>query len=164
MKFQNETKNQHYLSQIEQRFNAINPSAKHTHQKIYSYKLIDRESHAFKLENSGGLKIEKTLSLDHLFSFEVIKEKNIIYNFENLFNQYESTIKENTESLLKKTRMATGEDVKKEVLNLFLSKFLNFLRNPYSIHKVLNTFSQVKNIKPTSTHHLENFEKVLRKV
>lgn len=54
-----------------------------------------------------------------------------------------------------------GADVKSEILNIFLSKFLNFVRNPYSIKKVLNTFPQLREFHPNCPVHYENFERVL---
>lgn len=160
MDLQDVTKNQHFVPQVEQRLNAINPSAKEENQKIYSFSVVDRERYSFKLESNKGSKISKTLSLHDLFSFDVLKEQAARYNFERLFHKYESSIKCNTESLLSKLSVANS-DIKSEILDLFIAKFLNFIRNPYSIKKVLNTFPMLRNLRPTDKVHAENFKRVL---
>jgi hypothetical protein len=157
---QNATINQHFVPQIEQRLNAINPLAKKDNQKIYSFSLNDRESHSISLNSDKGFKISNTLSLNDIFSFEVLKNETARYNFENLFSQYEANIKSNTESLISKLPNA-GANIKSEILNIFLSKFLNFVRNPYSIKKILNTFPLLKNLCPTDPVQYKNFERVL---
>lgn len=154
------TKNQHFVPQVEQRLNAINPLAKEENQKIYSFSLDDRESYAINLDSEKGFKISNTLSLNDIFSFDVLEKEAARYNFESLFHQYEASIKTNTESLISKLPTA-GADIKSEILNIFLSKFLNFVRNPYSIKKVLNTFPQLRYVHPTDPVHYKNFERVL---
>ncbi|MFA5215452.1 hypothetical protein [Sulfuricurvum sp.] len=160
MNLRDKTKNQHFLPRVEQRLNAINPSVSKKNQKIYSFKLNDRESYSISLESQQGFNISNTLSLNDLFSFDVLEQEASRYNFETLFNQYEANIKSNTESLIAKLPTA-GADIKSEILNIFLLKFLNFVRNPYSIKKVLNTFPQLRNVHPTDPTHYKNFECVL---
>ena len=154
------TKNQHFISQTEQRLNALNPSAKKNNQKIFSFSVVDRESYKTTLDSSKGFKISNTLSLMDIFSFHVLENELKRYNFEKLFHQYESSIQLNTESLIAKLPNINS-DIKPEVLNLFVSKFLNFIRNPYSIKKVLNTFPSLQNMRPTQPAHYQNFKKVL---
>lgn len=154
------TKKQHFIAQVEQRLNAINPSAAERNQKIYSFSLEDREACRITLDSETGFKISNTLQLNDLFSFEVLQDDAIRYNFEKLFYQYESRIRENTQSLLSK--LETGSDIKSEILNIFLFKLLNFVRNPFSIRKVLSTFPELSKFHPTDPVHLENFERVVR--
>lgn len=154
------TKNQHFVSQVEQKLNAINPLAEEENRRILSFSLVDRESSSISLDSQMGFKISRNLSLNDIFSFDVLKGEAARYNFEKLFHKYEATIKTNTESLISKLTISNA-DIKAEVINIFLSKFLNFVRNPYSIHKVLNTFPQLKNIYPTDLLHYRNFERVL---
>ncbi|WP_186299578.1 hypothetical protein [Shewanella algae] len=160
MDLQDVTKNQHFVPQVEQRLNAINPLAKEENQKIYSFSLEDRESYAINLDSEKGFKISNTLSLNDVFSFDVLEKEAARYNFEKLFHQYEASIKTNTESLIYKLPNA-GADIKSEILNIFISKLLNFIRNPYSIKKVLNTFPQLREVHPTDPIHYKNFERVL---
>lgn len=160
MNLQDVTKNQHFVSQVEQRLNAINPLAKDENQKIYSFSLKDRELYAVSLDSESGSKISNTLSLNDIFSFDVLGKEAVRYNFEKLFHHYEVSIKTNTESLISKLP-TVGADVTSEILNIFLSKFLNFVRNPYSIKKVLNTFPQLRRLHPNDPVHYKNFERVL---
>lgn len=161
MDLQDITRNQHFVPQIEQRLNAINPSAKAANQKIYSFSVVDRENYGIEIDSPNGFKINKTLSLMDVFSFDVLEREAERYNFEKLFHKYEADIKLNTESLISKLPN-TSSDIKPEILNLFVSKFLNFVRNPYSIKKVLNTFPSLKNVYPTEPVHYQNFERVLK--
>jgi len=155
----NNTKNQHFLSQIEQRLNAINPEALPSNQKIYSFTLRDRENYVVDLDDKQGKSIASNLLLYDLFSFDVINKKTRM-NFETLFQQYEADIKENTESLLKK--LAAGDaNIKAEVLNIFAAKFLNFIRNPYSVIKMLNNVSVIGNFKPTQPDMLQMFNAII---
>jgi hypothetical protein len=157
---QDVTKNQHFVSQVEQRLNAMNPQANLKNQKILSFSLKDRESYSINLDSNKGFKISQTLNLTDIFSFDVLEQEASRYNFEKLFHQYEANIKTNTNSLISKLPQA-GADIKSEILNIFVSKFLNFVRNPYSIKKVLNTFPALKNVYPTDPIHYKNFKRVL---
>ena len=154
------TKNQHFVPQVEQRLNAINPRAKNENQKIYSFSIIDRDAGVVSIDSEKGIRISKNLSLNDLFSFDVLGKEASKYNFEKLFHSYEVTIKSNTESLLSKIDSPKA-DIKTEILNIFSSKILNFIRNPYSIKRILNTFSSMKDLFPTDPVHYENFERVL---
>lgn len=154
------TKNQHFIPQVEQRFNAINPQAKSENQKIYSFSIRDRNSYIIAIDSKKGSNISKNLQILHLFSFDVLKEEAGRYNFEKLFYDYETRVKVNTESLLSKLCIPHA-DIKSEILNIFSSKILNFVRNPYSIKKILNTFSNFKGMTPNDPIHFGNFERVL---
>lgn len=154
------TKNQHFVSQVEQRLNAINKLEKEKNQKIHSFSLVDRESYTIKLDSKNGFKISNTLSLHDVFSFDVLGKEAARYNFEKLFYKYESDIKTNTENLILKLSIPNS-DLKNETINLFTSKFLNFVRNPYSIKKVLNTFPQLRDVQPTDPVHNRNLKRVI---
>lgn len=156
----NKTKNQHFISQAELRLNAINPTAKDENQRIYSFEVDDRESFSLKLSSDKGFKINRSLSLNDLFSFDVQGGNEYRHNFENLFNKYEDRIKADTVSLLEKLS-SKNDDIKEEILNLYVAKFLNFIRNPYSVNKVLNTFSTLQRFKPTIEPVKSNFERLL---
>jgi hypothetical protein len=41
----NDTRNKHFLTQGEQRLNALNPQADPSNQRIYSFEVIDRDNH-----------------------------------------------------------------------------------------------------------------------
>lgn len=160
MDLQDATRNQHFLPRVEQRLNSINPNAHEKNQRIYAFELEDKETYSIRLVSDKGLKINKSLTLNDLFSFDVLEKEAARYNFEKLFQQYESDIKFNTQSLLSKIPNPQL-DIKSEVLNIFVSKFLNFVRNPYSIKKVLNSFPHLATVHPTEPVHLKNFECIL---
>lgn len=160
MDLRNVTKNQHFVPQVEQRFNTINGKAKSENQKIYSFSVRNRNLCSASIDSEKGVKISKNLSLNDLFSFDVLEKKAEKYNFEKLFEDYEVTIQVNTESLLSKIDLPKA-DIKPEIINIFRFKILNFVRNPYSIKKILATFSIFKDIFPTDSIHYENFNRVL---
>ena len=91
MKIENETRNQHYLSQVEQRLNSFNPDDKKKKQRIYTFNIIDREDYKISLLSDKGSLIENNLSLEDLFSFDVV-DKKIRANLETLFHAYECDI------------------------------------------------------------------------
>jgi hypothetical protein len=161
MDLKNETKNQHFLSQTEQRLNAANPDAiDKKNLRIYQFDLIDREAHEVKLHHEKGVTISNTLSLHDLFSFDVLNRKPDRYNFEKLFHQYEADTESRTLELIRKLDIP-GADIGPEIVNLFAAKYLNFVRNPYSVKKILNTFPSLIGMQPTDPIHLANFNRVL---
>ncbi|WP_299185800.1 hypothetical protein [uncultured Psychrobacter sp.] len=161
MDFRSETKEQHFLSQVEQRFNSINRNANKENQRIYSFSLKNRDSYIVSMDSKKGINISNNLQILHLFSFDVLEECAYRYNFENLFESYESRIRDNTNSLIVKLKN-NEDDIKSEVINIFRSKILNSIRNPYSIEKNLNTFSDIKGLHPTDDVHFKNFNRVLK--
>lgn len=161
MDLKSETKNQHFLSQVEQRLNAANPDAiDEKNMRIYQFDLVDREAHKIKLQCEKGVVIGRTLSLHDLFSFDVLDRKTDRHNFEELFRQYEAGVKSRTLELIRKLDIP-GADIGQEIINLFAVKFLNFVRNPYSVKKILNTFPSLIGMQPTDPIHLANFNKIL---
>ncbi|REG86439.1 hypothetical protein [Marinomonas pollencensis] len=159
MVYLSETKNQHFISQAELRLNSINPEANQENQRIYSFEIIDREKFSYELSSDRGNRIDSSLSIYDLFSFDVVG-KRLRLNFESVFTKYEGRIRTDTESLLSKVAKSDS-DIKEEILNLFVAKFLNFVRNPYSVDKVLNTFSALRNFKPAQESLKSNFDKLL---
>lgn len=160
MNIANSTANQHFLSRTEQQLNALNPNAHLSNQRIYSFSLIDREAHRIELDAPRGRSISSNLALRDLFSFSVIEGQPDRLNLEAQFSQYEGSIKTNTSELLRKLRTGARE-IKSEVLELFVSKFMNFLRNPYSIPKVLNTIGGLLAYQPTDPVLLAHYRAVL---
>jgi hypothetical protein len=155
----NATANQHYVSQVEQRLNSSNPNASLPNRRIYSFSLVVRESFAVALDSTQGQLISKNLALRDLFSFDVIGDKKRL-NFEKSFHQYEADMEMNTVSLLRKLDDGSG-DLKKEILEIFVAKFMNFLRNPYSVKKVLNSIGSILNFHPTDPALLAEYNAVL---
>jgi hypothetical protein len=152
------TKNQHFLSQVEQRLNAHNPEAGKNKQRIYSFRIADKENYIIELENQKGKLIKNNMSLDDLFSFDVV-DKRIRKSLELSFCKYEDAIGVHTKTLLEKVQ-AYDDNIKDEIIELFVSKLLNFFRNPYCIEKTLNTLGNVAKFYPLDPEMQEIFEDV----
>lgn len=157
MNFTNETKNQHFISQIEQRLNASNPNAETCNQQIYKFKILNQKDH--QVTEGTLAKIRNTLSLNDLFSFDVVDKKERS-NFETLFGKYESDLEKYTTDLLSKVD-TSGADIKDEIVNLFVSKILNFIRNPYTAKKVLNSFPNLTTYHPTDEKLLSAYKAII---
>src|ERR1019366_10189967 len=97
-----EARNQHFISQVEQRLNAINPNALPRNQRIYKLRVVDREDRRLMLANENGSPIKANLSLSDLFSFDIDLDGRLRENFESLFNDYEASIPIHTEGVLRK--------------------------------------------------------------
>jgi len=148
MGFLNTTRNQHFISRAELRLNATDRSTAKRNPRIYSLVVQDREAWRLKLERSRGTRIGSTLSHADLFSFDVLDERRRA-NLEETFQRYEETIAEQSKTLHE--MVAAGEQTRiKEVLeNLFIAKFLNFLRSPFCVRKVLSTIGRADEYLPT---------------
>ncbi len=145
---ENDTRKQHFLPRVEQKLNALNPQAETKNLRIYSFLLADRENYSVALENPSGRSIDSNLSLFDLFSFDVSGDSRLRLNFKSLFQKYEANIEAHTKGLLGKLNSCSG-DIKAEIIDLFAAKLLNFVRNPFSIEKVLNTFPGLAMYEPT---------------
>lgn len=143
----NRTRNQHFISQAEQRLNAANRLADPANQRIYAFDIVDRDRHVLRCAPGPGQKIARTLSHQDLFSFHVTEGADRA-NLEAMFGRYEARIAILTERLLM-AHATNDANVGAELVELFVAKTLNFVRNPYSIRKVLNTFGQFANFHPT---------------
>src|ERR1035437_1155068 len=157
----NNNTTQHYVSQGEQRLNSLNPAANHSNQHIYSFTVTERESFTLSLDSPRGRSISKSLALRDLFSFDVIRDSTSRFNFEAFFQQYEADMESNTIALLRKIEQGSSEGLKKEILEIFVAKFMNFLRNPYSVRKVLNTIGHILRLHPTDPELLAQYNAVL---
>ncbi|OOE36189.1 hypothetical protein BZG05_01525, partial [Salinivibrio kushneri] len=98
----NLTKNQHFLSQAEQRLNAINPAAKAKKQRIYSFDVLRCGGGAdCQLAEAKSVRIESNLSDIDLYSFSLLNDNERL-NFESAFGKYESEIKVLVDNLISK--------------------------------------------------------------
>ena len=156
----NPTRNQHFVSQAEQRLNSMNPEAKTSNQRIYGFSIVDRNLPSIRLANQRGEKISNTLNFHDLFSFDVV-DSTSRGNFEQLFRRYETDITRCTCRFVEK--VTRGEaDVKDEMVHIFLLKLLNCFRNPYSIVKTLNKFPNIlKNVHPTDSVLYKEYKRVV---
>lgn len=157
---ENDTRNQHFLTRGEQRLNALNPLADEHNQRIYSFEVVDRENYTLALEHQKGRLIGSNLSLADLFSFDVPGGNSLRHNFESLFHKYEAHIKAHTKSLLVKLNAGNG-DIKTEIIDLFAGKLLNFVRNPFSVVKVLNSFPGIASYDPADPALLADYRRIV---
>jgi len=157
---ENDTCNQHFLTRVEQKLNAINPRAGPRKQRIYSFEVVNRENYGLALESQNGRSIGGNLSLFDLFSFDVPRGSSLRLNFESPFHKYEAHIEAHTKSLLAKLNARSG-DIKAEIIDLFGAKLLNFVRNPFSIVKVLNSFPGVASYDPTDPALLADYRRIV---
>ena len=157
---ENDTRNQHFVTQGEQRLNALNPRADPENQRIYSFEVVDRENYTLALESPNGRPIGSNLSLFDLFSFDIPGDSRLRLNFEALFHKYEGYIEAHTRSLLAKLNAGSG-DIKAEIIDLFAAKLLNFVRNPFSIVKVLNSFPGLASYDPTDPALLADYRRIV---
>ncbi len=151
MDHENSTRNQHHVSQAEQRLNAIDPRVSARRQRIYRFEVGDRETIHLRPESARSVAISKTLSFDDLFSFDV--DGAIRKNLEAQFQSYEDQIAERSRALVRKLVARQIDDLKADLLSLFVCKFLAFLRNPNSIRKVLNTLGKLPDHHLTAAKH-----------
>jgi hypothetical protein len=63
---ENLIRNQHFISQAEQRLNAMNPNTLPENQRIYEFNVVDRDVPVLKLQSPNGRKIENSLSWEDL--------------------------------------------------------------------------------------------------
>ena len=157
---ENETHNQHFLTRVEQKLNAMNPQAHPDNQRIYSFEVINRENYDLTLESQNGRPIGSNLSLFDLFTFDVSGGSRLRHNFESLFRKYETHIEAHTKSLLAKLKVRSN-DIKAEIIELFAAKLLNFVRNPFSVVKVLNSFPGVASYDPTDPALLTDYRRIV---
>jgi hypothetical protein len=156
----NSTRNQHFVSQVEQKLNACNPASNSGRFRIYSFRIADREHYQLALEQPHGRSIDSNLSMLDLFSFDVAGGRRLRSNLEQLFQKYESGIERHTRSLLDKISR-NQFDVNEELVELFAAKLLNFTRNPFCIEKVLNSFPGLAGVQPTDAALLAIYRQII---
>ncbi len=54
-----------------------------------------------------------------------------------------------------------SNDIKAEIIDLFAAKLLNFVRNPFSIQKVLNSFPGLASYDPTDPALLAEYRRIV---
>ncbi|ENJ7581529.1 hypothetical protein ACVS1I_004472 [Providencia rettgeri] len=152
--FASETKNQHYVSQVEQRANASNKNASNKNQEIFKYTRVD----GGQFDEGKCVKISTNQSDFDLFT--LAKKDSQRKNLENLMGNLESdylTIVDKIEKSCENHKNGNElffteiEDIKK-ILEL---KFLTRFRNPYLIKKTLRLISFTTNFILDDDRHLE---------
>ncbi|MGE9818215.1 hypothetical protein ACQP6V_08485 [Acinetobacter baumannii] len=156
--FNNRTRNQHFIAQVEQKLNSINPSATRNRRRILEFVVNERDQLSYSITKTEGVRIEQNLSFDDLYTFEIFSDASR-NNFERFFSKFESKIELLTHNLLKGIKHKR-KITKEEVMELIFCKIMNFVRNPYSIEKVLKTFDSLKTKVPKDTKLLGEFLKI----
>ncbi len=157
---ENKTRKQHFLPRVDQKLNALNPQGKNRNLRIYSFYLVDRKNYILTLENLNGVSIDGNLFFLDLLSFDILEDNRLRHNFESLFQKYEEKTELQTAKLLSKLN-AGNIDIKTEITDLFAAKLLNFIRNPFCIEKVLNTFPNLALYEPVDATLLDNYRRIV---
>lgn len=152
----NPTGNQHFISQTEQRLNAINPNAAQRNQRIFEFQVIDRDAHILRLSDARGRLIGKNLSMLDLFSFDRERDGNLRANFEDAFGRYENKVGVDTAAILR-AHVEGRSGISAELFDLFVAKLINFIRNPYTVVKAVNTFGKFAEYHPTNPKIYESY-------
>lgn len=155
---QSSSTNHHYVSQVEQRLNAIDPSRHKKSQRIHSFSITNREEYEVELDSLTGVKIKNNLSFDDLYSFDGfdLEEK---YSLEGLYGNYEREIGQLSESLVQKVSV-NDSNIREELIRIFVLKVLNSFRNPYCIKKTLNTIGDLSSFFPADETLKSIYEKI----
>lgn len=153
----NSTKKQHYISRVEQGLNTSTPNSKKENKKIYAHKIVDREECTVNLTNSKGVKIETNLVDKDIYSFDILSEGQRL-NFEDVFGRYESKVGKLTRQIEQNLVLQFG--LNEDVLDVFLCKMLNVVRNPYCIKSTLYMLKSFKHMKPSNIELKLLFDKI----
>lgn len=156
----NLTRNQHFISQSEQRSNCIDESRPKDKQRIYKFEIADRENSVVRLKNTEGVKIKTNLSFDDLFSFDV-KSSRLRKNLEDFFQKFEIDLVSATGLLISESKVNSGSDVLKDAAErVFKAKFMGWIRNPYLIAQTIDMFKGFKGMHPTDPFLLTHFSDI----
>lgn len=153
--FEKNTKNQHFISVSEQKLNSVDShERKRKKIKIYSFDLIDRETHTIRLSNPSLIKAENNLSYSDLYTFEILDNEQRL-SFENLFERLERKVAISTNKIVDNNQFTVGD-----FLDVFKTKLMNMIRNPYCIKFTLNNFESTRGLYPTDDEFNSKFKKI----
>lgn len=152
--FNNKTRNQHYIAQVEQKLNCIDNSVPKPKRRIYEFEILDHSHQEFKLTNQQGVKITNNLSFNDLYTLEVF-EDGTRDNFESFFSELESKIETLSHKLLDSSELEQPL-----LLDFLCAKLMNSIRNPFCIEKTVNTFDLFCNYFPTEENLLKLFQRI----
>jgi len=157
---ENATKNQHFISQSEQRSNCIDETAPKHKKKIYKFSIVDREEHAIRLVSKEGVGIKRNLSFGDLFSFDVTDDP-LRKNLETFFQRFEVDLDQNSKDLIAQGRCKGSNSVVADLSTRVLKgKLMGMVRNPYCISRNVKLFNSFLNVYPTDPELLAAFMKV----
>jgi hypothetical protein len=151
MKFDNPTWNQHYISQAEQRGNAIPGTS-----SIFEFCIESRDP--AMLMSPNRVSIRNNLSFEDLFTF-AYDGQSLRKNLEDVFGRYENEMGTHASQILSAVRSRQAPPAA-SVCGLFAAKFMNFLRNPYCVTKALNTIGSASAYRPTDPELASVYDQV----
>ncbi|HBY9645806.1 TPA: hypothetical protein MJE21_005442 [Klebsiella pneumoniae] len=148
----NTTRNHHFISQVEQRWNASSNPDNPSLARICKYEIVDKSS--FEVHATNRPLIKNTSAKDDLYTLELFESGKRL-NLEEFFGVWEdkynkrissfhSSIMYKIESNNITSKSIDGSDLIEDVKYLQKLKFLNFIRNPHNIKKSLKSFSFCK--------------------
>lgn len=150
--FRSKVVNQHYIPRCEQRMNAT-PAG-----KIIPFEVHPDRRRAAPILRKNDVAIRANLSADDLFSFHVISDTQRL-NLETQFGKYEDRVVQSTDAILEKIRCGR-ECLEDDFKPLFAAKFLNFLRSPLSVDKIMNTLQSVSAYAPAEAELRNEYKKI----
>lgn len=150
-------RNHHFISQAEQRLNAIDKTVKKRNQRIYKFDILCREDPKLKASSPGTVRIEENLSRIDLYALSVL-EGGGQYNLEDAFRKYEDDSSRVAECFLQKFEFSKSETLSGELLRLYALKLVNTIRNPYAIKRTLDMFSELRGVVPADKKLREHFD------
>jgi len=153
----NITKNQHYISRVEQKLNSCTPKAHPSYRKIYKFKIENRDN--FEVSFVDEVNIKDNLCDNDLFTYQFIDEKRRA-NFESFFERYEKSIEHKTNFIINADSSTNQAPLLAAIKKVYAAKMVNYVRNPFNIEKTLNNFSTLNNYSYPS----KNFKKTIEKI
>lgn len=147
----NNTKNQHFISQTELRWNSIDRSRPYNMIKINRFKLHSEKNKLLPPERKY---VQTLSSMTDIFTLDVMGDGRRI-NLEKFFGyfeeRYDDAVSNFTSAIEAKIRNAGNDAEKIDGADFFSDikffqkiKFMNFIRNPNNIRKALKLFSFAK--------------------
>lgn len=152
--FINVVKNQHFISQVEQRFNAIDSKEPKQKQRIFEYKVNHESQGGYEFSQPSGVKISKNLSWNDLYTYEYF-DQSLRHNLEIFFGTFESRIYQLTNKIISEKTLSRSE-----FQELVAVKIMNIIRNPYCIKENLELFSVLVAQVPTDKLLIAEYLKI----
>ncbi len=150
-------RNHHFISQAEQRLNAIDKTVKKKNQRIFKFEVLCREPPSLRAGPPSGVRIEDNLSRLDLYALSVLGNGQQ-YNLEDAFGQYENDSSSVVRSIFEKLDSSCTEALGEELRRLYALKLLNMIRNPYAIKRTLKMFSELNGAVPRDEKLRAHFE------
>lgn len=150
-------RNHHFISQAEQRLNAIDKTVKKKNQRIFKFEVLCRETPSLRAGPPSGVRIEDNLARLDLYALSVL-DGGQQYNLEDAFGQYENDSSSVVRSIFEKLDSSCTETLGEEIRRLYALKLLNMIRNPYTIKTTLKMFSELNGAVPADEKLRAQFE------